>query len=65
MCVLVGKYKSLKIQYLGIFLAVLWLRLHAHSAGGLGSIPSQGTQSYMPQLRIPSATTKTWHSQNK
>ena len=35
-----------------------WLRLYAPNAGGLGSIPSQGTRSYMPQVRIPHATTK-------
>ena len=42
-----------------------WLRLCAPNAGGLGSIPGQGTRSHMPQLRvytpqlkIPQATTK-------
>ena len=42
-----------------------WLRFCTSSAGGLGSIPGQGTRSYMPQLRvctpqqkIPYATTK-------
>ena len=30
---------------------------------GLGSIPGQGTRSHMPQLKIPSAATKTWSSQ--
>ena len=29
------------------------------NAGGLGSIPGQGTRSHMLQLRIPNATTKT------
>lgn len=53
MCVLVGKYKSLKIQCLGTFLVVLQLRLHAPHAGGLGSNPSQGARSYMTQLKIP------------
>ena len=28
-----------------------WLRHHAPNAGGLGSIPGQGTRSHMPQLR--------------
>ncbi|TEA39739.1 hypothetical protein DBR06_SOUSAS31510006, partial [Sousa chinensis] len=31
---------------------VHWLRLHAPSAGGPGSIPGQGTRSHMPQLRV-------------
>ena len=52
---------------------VQWLRLRAHNAGGLGSIPGQGTRSRMLQLedpaghnedphvatKIPRATTKT------
>ena len=45
-------------------------RLRAPNAGGLGSIPGQGTRSHvpqltvcMPQLRSRPATTKTWHSQ--
>ena len=33
-------------------LVVLWLRLHAPNAGGLGLIPGQGTRSHMPQLRV-------------
>lgn len=33
----------------------------APSAGGLGLIPGQGTQSYAPQLKVPSTVTK--HSQ--
>ena len=31
---------------------VQWLRLHAPNAGGLGSIPGQGTRSHMPQVRV-------------
>ena len=42
---------------------VQWLRLHAPSAGGPGSIPGQGTRSRVPQLNIPHAKTKTRHSQ--
>ena len=38
-------------------LVVQWLRLHSPSAGGLGSIPPQGTRSCMQQLR-PSAAEK-------
>ena len=37
----------------GIFLTVLWLRLQAFNAGGMGSVPGQGTKilqhtSYSP-----------------
>ncbi|TEA32991.1 hypothetical protein DBR06_SOUSAS7410047, partial [Sousa chinensis] len=46
-------------------LVVQWLRLHAPNAERPVSIPSQGTRSYLPQLRvhmpqlkIPHATTK-------
>ena len=42
---------------------VQWLRLHAPNAGGLGSIPGQGIQSHMPQLKNLHAATKTRHSQ--
>ena len=31
---------------------VQWLRLHAPNAGGLGSVPGEGTRSHMPQLRV-------------
>ena len=37
--------------YAGSSLIVQWLRLHAPSAGGPGSIPCQGTRTQMPQLR--------------
>ena len=33
-------------------LVVQWLRRHAPSAGGLGSIPGQGGRSHTPQLRV-------------
>ena len=36
---------------LGTSLLVWWLRLYTSQAGGLGSIPGQGT--HMLQLRIP------------
>ena len=39
-------YEALKTQMM-----VQWLRLCTPSAGGLGSIPGQGTRSHMPQLR--------------
>ncbi|TEA25200.1 hypothetical protein DBR06_SOUSAS1010083, partial [Sousa chinensis] len=42
-----------------------WLRLRAPNAGGLGSIPGQGTRSTcMPQLRNLHATTKEPTSHN-
>ena len=34
----------------GTFMVVPWLRPCAPTAGGLGSIPGQGTRSHMPQL---------------
>ena len=36
----------------GTSLVVQWLRLRAPNAGGLGSIPGQGTRSHMLQLRV-------------
>ena len=36
----------------GTFLVVQWLRLHSPSAGGLSSIPAQGTRSCMPQFTL-------------
>ena len=49
----------------GISLVVQWLRHCAPNAGGMGSIPDQGTGFHRPQLRvcmpelkIPHATTK-------
>ena len=56
----------------GTSLVVQWLRLHASTARGPGSIPGWGTGSHMPQLRvlmlqqklkILSATTETLRSQ--
>ena len=44
-------------------LVVQWLRLYTPNAGGRGSIPGQGTESHMLQLKILHATTKTWSSQ--
>ena len=38
----------------GASLVVQWLRLHIPNAGGLGSIPGQGTRSHEPQLEDPS-----------
>ena len=42
------------VKYLNVFktsLVVKWLSLHAPNAGGLGSIPGQGTRSHMPQTQ--------------
>ena len=58
---------------------VQWQRLRDSNAEGLGSIPGQGTRPHIlqlkvfmsqlrvciPQLKIPCATPKTWHSQKK
>ena len=50
----------------GAFLVIQWLRLHTPNAGGLDSIPGQGTRSHIlqlrvhrPQLKVPQATRKT------
>ena len=43
--------KTLPKNKAGTSLVVQWLRLHAPNAGGLGSIPGQGTRSHMLQLR--------------
>ena len=53
-----------KPGHAGTFLVVQWLRYHTPNAGGLGSIPGQGTRSHN-QLKIPQATSKTQHRQNK
>ena len=39
----------------GNSLVVQWLRHCAPNAGGLGSIPGQGTSSHVPQLRLYAA----------
>ena len=44
-----GKSKSPRN---GTSLVVQWLRLCIPNAGGLGSIPGQGTRSHMPQLKV-------------
>ena len=51
---------------MGTSLVVQWVRLHVPNAGGLGSIPGQGTRSRMhAATKILCAMTKTWSSQNK
>ena len=47
----------------GTSLVVQWLRLRAPSAGGLGSIPRQGTRFRMVQLKTPCAAPETQHIQ--
>ena len=49
----------------GTSLVVQWLRLCAPNAGGLGSIPGQGTRSHMPQLRARMPQLKTPHAATK
>ena len=50
---LVGLFVSiLGYFFWGLPWLVLWLRLCAPSAGGLGLILAQGTRSHMPQLKI-------------
>ena len=45
-------YTALLKPHQGISLIVQWLRLCATNAGGLGSIPGQGTRSHTLQLRV-------------
>ena len=47
-----------KCQFCGTSLVVLRLGLHAPNAGGLGSIPGQGSSFHIPQLRSPHATSE-------
>ena len=53
----------LKNRREGTSLVVQRPRFCAPSAGGLGSIPGQGSRFYIPQLKILCAATKTQHSQ--
>ena len=45
----------------GTPLVVQWLKRYAPSAGGLGSIPGQGTTRHTPQLRVHMLQLKTLH----
>ena len=56
--VVVLLYLNKHANRLGTSLVVQWLRLRAPNAGGLGSIPDQGTRSCMPHLKIRHAVTK-------
>ena len=51
--------ERLKYCGLGTSLVAQWIRLHALNAGGLGSIPGQGTRSHMH------AATKSLHATTK
>ena len=53
---------NIKHNKKGTSLMVQWLRLYTPNAEGSSSIPSQGTRSHMPQLKIPHTTIKTWCS---
>ena len=46
-----GRRRHLGV-YLGTSLVVQWLRLCVPNTGRLDSIPSQGTRSHMPQLKV-------------
>ncbi|TEA37609.1 hypothetical protein DBR06_SOUSAS5310036, partial [Sousa chinensis] len=50
---------------LGTSLVVQWLRLHTPNAGGLGSIPGQGTRSHTSQLRVRMLQLKNLHAASK
>ena len=47
-----SKIKSIITEIAVTFLVVQWLRLQPPNAGVLGLISSQGTRSYMFQLRV-------------
>ena len=49
------KFKEVKE---GTSLVVQWLRLRDPNAGGLGSIPGQGTRSHILRLKILNAATR-------
>ena len=57
----------LQKETFGISLVVQWVRLYTPNAGSPGSIPSQGTRSYMLQLRVcmPQRRLKILHATNK
>ena len=73
MCLPSCIHLNFESKHIRTSLGVQWLRLGVPNARGLGSTPSQGTRSHMPQvsshatskgrLKIARAATKTWHSQ--
>ena len=50
-CLNAGNCNGYKKAGSGTSLVVQWLGLRDPSAGGPGSLPAQGTRSYMPQQR--------------
>ena len=56
------QFRSSDLKYMNTFLVIQWLRLCAPSAGGSGSIPSQGTRFHMLQLSTRAAATEPVHS---
>ena len=58
-------FLSIKVRTKGTPQLVQWLGLHSPSAGGLVSIPGQGTRSHVRQLRVhmPKLATNTSCSQ--
>ena len=42
-----------------------WLQLHAPNAGGMGSMPGQGTRSYILQLIVLMLQLKISHAETK
>ena len=46
-------------------LVAQWLRLYVPNTEGLSSIPSQGTRSYIPQLRVHMLQLKISHNATK
>ena len=62
---LISQYKTrrkktqlLKTMDPGTSLVVQWPRIHTSNAGGMGSVPGRGAESYMPQLKNLYAATK-------
>ena len=57
--------RHFKSEQIGTSLVVQWLRLCAPNAGGLVSIPGQGTRSHLQQLRVHMPQLKTLHAATK
>ena len=59
---------TLKLYYLETSLVVQWLRFHASIAGGLGTIPGQGTRYHMlqqQQQQQPHVHSEDWRSHKR
>ena len=63
MCLYILKWTVKSLSGGGTSLVAQWLRPQAPNAGGLGSIPGQGTRSHTPLLKVLHATMKTRRSQ--